>query len=233
MIRRALIVGLTLILISSCTAETPQPTPKPVMTPTRAPTLTPTPHPSPTPVVGSLRVRDLPVNCRFGPGIVYEIIDELKPDQSAFVVGKDSTGNWWQIRDPGNPGGLCWVDKNTVTAGEDSRSVPVANAPFVTVTQLEVQTEPPRLIINCDAYPQIFVFRANITVNGPIVVTWKWEVSTGETGPDESLIFETAGTQSVQEFYRIQTPNDYWVNIHIFTPNERSARANFFAQCTP
>ncbi len=231
--RRIFFTGLILIWITACAKATPQPTLQPAATPTSESTPIPTLPPSPTPVFANIRARDLTVNCRFGPGVVYEIINVLRPAQSANIAGQDSTNTWWQIRDPGNPGNFCWVDKTTVDADANADSVSVVNAPPATITQLQVEVEPSRLVVACDAFPQVFVFKADITVNGPALVTWQWEVSTGEVSPAQTLIFEETGTQSVQEFYRIQSPNDYSVNLHISSPNERSERENFFAQCTP
>jgi hypothetical protein len=164
---------------------------------------------------------------------VYEIIGGIKRDQFAQVAGRDATGTWWYIKDPGNPNGFCWVAVEAVTVEGETESIPIVAAPVATVTKLEVRTEPQRMTIACSEFPQVFVFIADITTNGPTVVTWRWEINTGEVSLEQTMIFESAGTKTAQEFYRVVTPNDYWVIARALTPNETSAQAYFFALCSP
>ncbi|MBK6794996.1 MAG: hypothetical protein IPG80_21170 [Anaerolineales bacterium] len=48
-----------------------------------------------------------------------------------------------------------------------------------------------------------------------------------------TLIYEEAGTQVINEFYRINAPNEYWVKLKILTPNELVEQVTFPVSCTP
>ncbi|MHB8777787.1 MAG: SH3 domain-containing protein [Anaerolineales bacterium] len=82
-----------------------QDTPLPVSTSTQefTPTITLTPTPSVPTVTVSLNT-----NCRTGPGTQYDWIGALVIGQSAEVVGKNSTVNYWIIKTPGGSG-ICWL----------------------------------------------------------------------------------------------------------------------------
>src|SRR5689334_22323418 len=112
MIRRVLLTGLLSLYLVACNSSTPIPpstTPTPAFTQTATITLTPTVPPTATPVELSLKVIKELVNCRSGPGVVFELVNELNDGQTARVVGRNADSTWWYIRDPGNPGGECWV----------------------------------------------------------------------------------------------------------------------------
>jgi uncharacterized protein YraI len=209
-------------------------TPEVIAIATATSTLAPSPTVVPSPAQAALTVRakDQPVNCRFGPGLVFEIVGIVKPNQSTRAVGRTSDSSWLNVYDPGNPGGMCWVSASAVETEGEVASLSVVNAPLVTVTNLTVRVEPSRITVACSAFPQVFGFVGEITTDGPAIVTWRWEVSTGN-GPDQTLAFESAGTKTVQEFYRVNGANDYKVKLHVFGPNEMSDEADFFALCTP
>lgn len=82
-----------------------QDTPLPVSTST--PEFTPTITLTPTPSVPTVTV-SLNTNCRTGPGTQYDWIGALVIGQSAEVVGKNSTVNYWIIKTPGGSG-ICWL----------------------------------------------------------------------------------------------------------------------------
>lgn len=78
------------------------------------PTLTPTSTLSPTPVFTSTPLVPLisvsvPTNCRVGPGKVYDRVGALLVGETAEVVGRDPTGNYWYIRNPDQSNDFCWL----------------------------------------------------------------------------------------------------------------------------
>ncbi len=246
-----IITPILILILSACNStSTPAPTPAlppasvtaPASTPTLLPvTITPSvtraPVESPTPTLALQPVyvsaRDQPVNCRFGPGIVFEVVGGLTARQTAQAAGKSADNLWWYIQDPNNPGGTCWVFSAAVDLQGQTDSLPVVAAPFVTVNRLEVSVEPPRVSVTCNAFPQFVLITGQITANGPTFATWHWELSTGEVSVDTQIIFEQAGTQSVQKSLIIAGPNDYWVELHVTAPNTMTQRARFVANCTP
>ena len=231
--RRVLITGLTLILLTACVAATPVPTAIPTSTATIVPTSIPTFTPTATPVMVDLRVLNKPVICRFGPGTVYELMDELGEGQSAHVIGRNESFTWWYIRDPGNPNGFCWVAANLTETQGAVEELPVVQAPSPIVTDASLRVEPDRIVVSCDKFPQTIFLEAEITTNGPTFVTWRWEASTGVSSENTILVFEQSGKQIINDYYRIGAPNDYWVKLHILTPNEIVKKVSVPVSCPP
>ncbi len=225
---------LSTLLMSCSTAEQePTATPIPTITLTLSPTSAPTTIPTATPVEVTLRVKNELINCRLGPGTEYESVNELVPGQFAQVTGRNETSTWLYIRDPGNPGNFCWVSAEVVETQGAVNELPVALQSFVTVTDVSLRVEPTRIVVKCDQFPQTAFFEAAITTNGPALMTWRWEASTGAVSDVGTLIYEEAGTQVINEFYPVNAPNEYWVKLHILTPNEIVEQVNFPATCIP
>ena len=232
--RLFILFGFLSTLLMSCSIVGQEATniPLPTITFTLSPTSTPTLTPTATPLEVILRVKDELINCRLGPGTGYEPVNELRQGQSARVVGRNDTATWWYIRDPGNPGGFCWVSAEVTEIQGAVNELPVAQASFVTVTDVSLRVEPTRIVVKCDQFPQTAFFEAEITTNGPALMTWQWEASTGAVSDVGTLVYEEAGTQVINEFYPINAPNEYWVKLHILTPNEVIEQVNFPVSCT-
>lgn len=237
MIRFSLLAGLIALLWMGCTRAAPEPEPFPAFTPTLAPNATPThaavPTPSPDLPQVTVRVQSERINCRFGPGTVYAVINELNRGQTVRAVGRSETSTWWYVSDPGNPGGFCWVAAEVTETQGDAESLPILPPPFVTVTNVSLRVEPNLIVVNCAQFPQTVFFEAKITTNGPTLLQWEWEVSTGVKSNVGTMVFEQAGTQVINEYYQINAPNDYWVRLNILAPNEISRQVVFPVSCTP
>jgi len=230
--RRVLFTGLITIFLSACAAATPVPTVAPTATllPTPVP---PTFTPTTAPVKVDLRVVGELINCRSGPGTVYELINELYEGQSARVAGRNDASSWWYVRDPGNPNGFCWVSANVTMVEGEAEKLPVVQAPFVNVTKATLRAEPDRIVIDCNQFPQTIFLEAEITTNGPTFVTWKWEASTGVSSEQTILVFEQSGMQVINDYYQIGAPNEYWIKLHILEPTEVVKQVNIPVSCTP
>jgi hypothetical protein len=231
--RLVLFMGL-LIAVVGCTARNTPPPPVLTAVPSTqaVPTLTPDP-PTPVPVEIQVEVTAELANCRFGPGVVYMTLNEIKNGRTLIAVGRDTTSTWWQVEDPINPGGFCWVSSEVTDEEGDTSLLPIVPAPFVTVTKVELRVEPNRISVSCNNFPQTVFFEAAITTNGPTLLTWQWEASTGVTSDVGTIIFEQSGTQVINEFYRINAPNEYWVKLKILSPNEIVEQVSFPVSCTP
>ena len=231
--RHVLLAGLISVFLSACAGATPMPTATPTLTP--LPTFTPLPAFTSTaePVQMDLRVTAEQVNCRLGPGVVYALINELQVGQSARVVGRNATLDWWYIRDPGNPNGFCWVSSDVTKVQGDVEKLPVIQSPVTMVTKATLRAEPDRIVVGCDKFPQTIFLEAEITTDGPTFVTWKWEASTGVSSENVILVFEEAGTQVINDYYQIGAPNEYWIKLHILEPNVITEQVNIPVSCTP
>lgn len=229
----ALALGLAGCRFPADDSATPSFTPAPaaVSIPSSTPTLTPTRTPRPPSAYAM--ARDFPVNCRFGPGTFYAVLDNLAPFQRAQAAGRDVTGAWWYLHNPNFPGQFCWVAASATDLDGETESLPVVDPPFVTVSKLEVRAEPPRITVGCEAFPQYILIVGEVSVNGPTLVDWRWETSAGETTREEPLVFTEAATQTVRKSLVVYTPNDYWAQLHILAPNDLVTQVQFVANCIP
>ena len=221
------------IFLTACTAKSSTPEAAPTFTVVPSSTPVPIPTLTATPMVVTLRITSELVNCRFGPGTAYVLVNELRENQSARVVGRNDASTWLYIRDPGNPGGYCWVSAGVTETQGEVDQLPVTPPPFVTVTDVSLRVEPNRIVVNCNQFPQTVFFEAQVTANGPTLLTWRWEVSTGVSSNDGTLVFEESGTQVINDYYQIGSPNAYWVKLHILTPNEVVEQVTFPVSCSP
>jgi hypothetical protein len=235
MIRRVLQTGLFSVFLVACSFSAPH---TPTSTPTIAPTatatttFTPTPLPTATAVELGLKViKDL-VNCRSGPGVVFELINELEEGETARVVGRNADSTWWYIRDPGNPGGKCWVSADVSEINGNTSELPIGKSSAASVIDLELIVEPNRMVVSCFQFPQTFFFEARITADAPVIVLWQWEANTGAISETGTLAIETAGTKSIYQSYQVDGANDYWMKLNIFSPNPLSERVYFRAECS-
>jgi hypothetical protein len=235
--RRVLLAGLFSVLLAACnfsseTALTPTVTSIP-FTATAANTLVPTLAPTATPVQLVLLVTKEVVNCRLGPGVQYDLVNELEQDETARAVGRNVSSTWWYVRDPGNPDGYCWLSSEVTSLDGDGKTLPLVHPPGTMVTSMNLTVDPNRVVVECTQFPQTFYFNAEVTVDGPTLVNWQWEASTGAFSDVGTIIFEEAGTKLISEFYQVAGPNDYWVKLHILNPNQLTQQANFRVSCTP
>ncbi len=98
--------GQAIIPITGLTSPTATQTFTPTFTATS--TLSPTPVFTATPFIPLISV-SVPTNCRVGPGKVYDRVGALLVGETAEVVGRDPTGNYWYIRNPEQPDDYCWL----------------------------------------------------------------------------------------------------------------------------
>lgn len=101
---------------------------------------TPLPSSTPTPTLGPPMVTALlNANCRFGPGMVYDVIAYMLEGQTAPVEGRNAESTWWYIRRVDGVG-HCWIWERLVTLSGDLSGVPILPSP---PTPTPVDDEPP------------------------------------------------------------------------------------------
>lgn len=239
--------------MSSCnlpgdqTAETPPASPPPTLAVPITSESTPTPVPietllaidtatiAPTPTSSLLLAspKNQPVNCRFGPGTQYGIAGALNLGRQAEMIGRNEDSSWWYVRNPSDPSTLCWLSAGVTDTVGNVDALPVVEPPEIMVTSVNVSVDPPGLNVACDAFPQSVIVTAFITTNGPSIVIWRWESSTGKTSPENNLLFEEGGTKMVQDYYQVDSVNNYSIQVRTIVPNVVIGEANFKAICTP
>lgn len=119
----------------------------PIATTLASVTEIPTPVFTPTP--SSVVTATTDINVRGGPGTNYSIVDKLANDATANVMGRDPSGEWWQVRL--NNGIVGWVYKPLVTIPENATSValitdipaPPQPTPTATLTVTPIPSDTP------------------------------------------------------------------------------------------
>lgn len=193
----------------------------------------PTPTSTSTPSVTLASPREQPVNCRFGPDISYAVIGALVLGRQAEVIGKNMDVTWVYVRNPSDPSNNCWLSVEFINLRGDVASLPVVGPPEILVTDIRVSIEPSTMNVACDAFPQSVIIVANITTNGPAIVTWFWESSAGKRSDPKQVLFEAGDTKTIQDFYQVDRAGDYSIQVGSILPNIRTGQAAFKVICTP
>lgn len=112
------------------------------------------------------------VNVRSGPGLDFELVGRLDSGAEAVVVGKNETGEWWQIEYETGEAGLAWVADAVVDFSGDAASVPVVklNIPTATPTTTSTATSMPSPTVTPTPSPTEPVIAGTIEVTDPINV---------------------------------------------------------------
>lgn len=193
----------------------------------------PTQTPSSTPAITLASPRGQPVNCRVGPDISYAVIGALNLGRQAEVIGKNADVTWLFVRNPSDPSTSCWLSVDFINVEGNVDLLPVVGPPEIRVTQIEVRIEPPALNVGCESFPQSVLISAEITTNGPSIVIWQWESSTGRVSDEMQVLFESGGTKTVQDYYVLDRVADYSITVRTLLPNTAVGDANFRVICTP
>jgi hypothetical protein len=254
--RHLILFLLVLFTISSCNlsvstptpVETPLPQPPPtidipvtgVSTSTQVPvetlveaSLFPTKTVTSTPSTVLASPREQPVNCRFGPDVAYAVVGALIVGRQAEVIGKNIDITWIYVRNPSDPSTSCWLYADLVRVEGNLEMLPVVGLPEIMVTEIKVRIDPPTMNVACDDFPQSVIISADITTNGPLVVTWYWDSSTGAVSNQKQILFEAGETKTVQDYYLVPRAGDYFIRVRNAPPNSQVGEATFKAICTP
>ena len=137
------------------------------------------------------------------------------------------------MKNPSNPSTLCWLATSVTDTVGNVESLPVVEPPEIMVTSISVSVDPTLMNVACDAFPQTVNISAQITVNGPSIVIWRWESSAGKFSPEMNLLFEEGGAKTVQDTYQVDIANDYWIQVRTISPNVAIGTANFKVTCVP
>jgi len=110
------------------TALPDTPTPEPSLTPAEAATdETPAAEDQPPPpLTGGPSVQvSVDTNCRSGPGKSYTWLGGLMVGESALLVGKDPSGQYWYINNPDQEGKYCWIWRKYASTIGNTAPLPV------------------------------------------------------------------------------------------------------------
>jgi len=205
----------------------------PAPTPIPTPTPTPTPTPGGKPVVNYFTANP-PIISAGGSTILSWNVSNatsVNIDHGVGAVGlsgsalvSPATSTDYTLTATNAAG--FWIKGTTVLVS----GVP---PPSFAVTSATASVDPPSFSGVCPR-SKTFNFYAVITVNGPGMVTYRWEGSDGAITPNQSITFSGPGSQTVSTSWQLWTTGSYWQRVHIFSPNETiSNQANFTLNCVP
>ena len=173
------------------------------------------------------------VNCRYGPSVAYSVVGGLDLGRQAEMVGKSADLQWWYVKNPSNPSTKCWLAASVTETIGNVEALPVVDAPLAIVTRVDVTVAPSLLNMSCNAFPNYVTATATIFTNGPSNVLWRWESSDGESFEKPPLLYLEGSSQDVLLYYRVNRADNYWLDVHILSPNDTSGRAYFKVTCVP
>ncbi len=161
------------------------------------------------------------------------MIGALIVGRQAEVIGKNIDITWIYVRNPSDPSTSCWLFVDLVNVEGNLEMLPVVGPPEIMVTNIKVSVDPSAMNVACGAFPQSVIITAEITTNGPLIVIWYWESSTGQTSEQKQVLFEAGETKTVQDYYQVAQAGDYSIRVRSLPPNSQVGEATFKAICTP
>jgi hypothetical protein len=68
------------------------------------------------------------VNCRAGPGVLYDVLTSVLGGVQLPIVGRNAEGTWWAVQAPGLIA-HCWIWADNAEASGDIEAAPILAAP--------------------------------------------------------------------------------------------------------
>lgn len=129
--------------------------------------------------------KGVPLNCRGGPDLRWQVGDVLDPGENVEVIGRNTDSTWWFVKDPVAPIGTCWISAefSTVTGNTSNLQVVVITdvpringTPVGTVTQVRITLDPEEVDIpGCVGPAPTIHIAAKIWVDGPVDFRFHFE----------------------------------------------------------
>lgn len=211
-----------------------EPSPLPtfaISTLTPVPTETPPPTPTSTPEAPVAWPKNLGVNCRYGPGREWEVVSAIPPGTITEIKGRTVNTAWWYVSDPMKlDDSFCWVAYDVVDTAGNLNIIRIVDLPVASVTEVTLDT----VVVTftaCGDSNQV-TFNGAITTNGPVTVSYHWEVNGAaqQTTADETFQFSQSGTQKVTTDIFISECGEYTAKLRVTEPNEILALNSFGIQ---
>ena len=143
----------SVVSIPTTTPAPPTNTPEPTATVTTPPTETAPAEPSATEFVAQASIVQ-PANVRSGPGLTYGVLGGLNSGDTAVLLGRDASAQWFAIEYALGPNGVGWVSALVATVSGNVNDLPVidaaapppaaTNAPAPTNTSAPAATNAPQ-----------------------------------------------------------------------------------------
>ena len=169
--------------------------------------------PTPTGPTGRVIQR---LNVRSGPGTTYDTLGLLEPGVAVSLIGKNSTGSWFQIDFPTGPGGRGWITSQYVQT-DASADMPVLDDYGIVITSGTAGT------------PSSPAIPPNPTV-GPAYADGDSSIS-----PVIRVTFSSTGTHRFTYSSQVSSPEgdaEDWVEFRPYSASSTNSRLNISLDCT-
>jgi hypothetical protein len=144
----------------------------------------------------------------------------MGPTQSLTFYGADTyaVNHSWTIGTNGNYS----VRLRTLTPNEIAS---ISFAALITCKDIVVKSIQPATTTGAGvvACPASVSFSADITVDGPGTVTYRWEQSDGVVSKDMTATFTKAGTQTLTYSFDVNKSGTYWARVRTLKPKVMTA----------
>jgi len=154
--------------------------------------------------------------------MIYQIIGAMQMGEARRVDGKNADASWWYIIFPGGIEGHAWVASSVTTPNCMNDTLPVIStsslpAPYqAAVTNLVVGVDPTGVDVEgCVGEGKRMTAYATVSVSGPMVVTYSFEIDGGQT-ESRTATFNGMGSREVtQSFKSGGTEGNHWVRLWV------------------
>ena len=209
-----------------------EPSPLPtfaIPTITSTPTEIPSATPTSTPEVSIAWAGALGVNCRYGPGQEWEVVNTLTEGTISEIKGRTINTAWWLIENPLQADTLCWVSYDVMETAGNLNTVPIADVPEAQVADVTVDAAVN--FTGCGNTNEV-TFNGSVKTNGPVTLTYFWEVSgeAQETFAEKTIEISNAGTHKLSTETLAADCGNYVVKLLVTSPNEASTDKEFKIQ---
>jgi hypothetical protein len=170
--------NVQLTVLSGDLAATAAQTNTPVSQELVSPTITITPEMIATPTLEALTLTiNKNSNCREGPANYYPLVVTLNAGDKVVVLGRNSHGDYFNVRPSGSSNESCWVWANYATLSGNTSGLPVFTAvpgPTLTFTPTPTATQAPTFsgkyisLTSCGA-----VYSLRFFIQNPSNTTWQ------------------------------------------------------------
>jgi hypothetical protein len=150
-------------------------------------------------------------------------------ETTAEILGRTVNSAWWYVSDPLNLESFCWVASDVVNTAGNMNVIRLVDPPVAAVT--DVTVNPLVEFTACGSSNQV-AFNGAVTANGPLTVTYHWEVNGDrqETWPEETLEFAESGTQKIKADVFSADCGNYSVTLRVAGPDEMFIEKTFVIQ---
>jgi len=185
-------------------------------------------------------------NCRSGPRLDYSLLTAINAGQQVEVL-KTFSNDYAVVKNP-NSSGDCWLFlKFANTINFSAFNLPTATQPPTPrVSATPTSTKSAQISVEVfndfqvfspgDTCPVTVGWRAQITANGPVTITYRWNRTDGTHTSEETLIFNEFGSQAVVDEWEFDGPTGSTVyevgnELKILSPIQLSAYDGISVQC--